>query len=110
MTTFELTPDTDEAKSNDWLSKLRREIDGYYTEMKDFQQEFPEDIFLKLSSWTARMSEVRGKLTRSSRPAAGRMRIDEVDPFINECDRQFKIHSRRQAVQEMDFKLVGRTT
>jgi hypothetical protein len=110
MTAFELTSGTDETKGNDWLSKLRREIDGYYAEMKGFPNEFPEDIFLKLSSWTARMSEVRGKLTRSSKQAAGRMRIDEVDPFINECDRQFKIHSRRQAVQEMDLKLVGRTT
>lgn len=110
MTAFELTSAGDETKGSDWLTKLRREIDGYYAEMKGFPNEYPEDIFLKLSSWTARMSEVRGKLTRSSKQAAGRMRIDEVDPFINECDRQFRVHSRRQAVQEMDLKLVGRTT
>lgn len=110
MTAFELKQDGAEASGNDWLPKLRKEIDSYYGEMKGFPNEFPDDIFLKLSSWTARMSEIRGKLTRSSRPAANRMRIDEVDPFINECDRQFKFHSRRQAVQEMDFKLIGKTT
>lgn len=110
MTSFELTAEPAETTGSGWVKMIRKEIDGYYEEMKGFQNEYPEDIFLKLSSWTARMSEVRGRLTRSSKPAANRMRIDEVDPFINECDRQFKIHSRRQAVQEMDFKLVGRTT
>lgn len=111
MTVIELEPSNDEGVGkNDWVKKIRTEIDGYYAEMKTFGDFFPEDIFLKLSSWTARMSEVRGRLTRSNKPMASRIRIDEVDPFITECERQFKFHSRRQSVNEMDFKLAGRTT
>lgn len=110
MTVLELEANGDEKTGSTWVSQLRKEIDGYYEEMKGFGGQYPDDIFLKLSSWTARMSEVRGRLTRSSKVSANRIRIDEVDPFISECDRQFKFHSRRQAVNEMDFRLAGRTT
>lgn len=110
MTELELTSAGVEASGSRWLDNLRKELDGYYDEMKGFPDAYPDEIFLRLSSWTARMSEVRGKLTRSGKQAANRVRIDEVDPFISECERQFKFHSRRQSVNEMDFKLAGRTT
>jgi len=108
MTSLELTAAPVEGKrSGSWLIKLREEIDQYYEDMKALDSS--EDVYIQLSSWTARMSEVRGQLTRSSSPAAVRARIDEVDPFIAECDRQFKYHSRRQSVNELDMKLAGRT-
>ncbi len=108
---LELEDDSVETRtSGSWLDLLREEIDSYYEEMKTFENRFSDDVFMKLSAWTARMSEVRGQLTRSSRPAANRVRIDEVDPFIAECERQFRYHSRKQSVNEMDFRLAGRTT
>jgi hypothetical protein len=91
-----------------WKESLQEEIDGYYDIMKSFSSEVmePTDIFMYLSAWTARMSEIKGQLWRGNDNAdASQFRIREVEPFIQECERQFKYHSRRFSGMEFDAKL-----
>lgn len=93
-----------------WVDQLRAEIDRYFDEMKRFQGYAPDEIFLLLSGWTARASEVRGQLNRSSKSVARQLITREIDPFIQECERQFRYHSRRHSVNDMEYKMMGRTT
>lgn len=90
-----------------WRDVLQEEIDRYYELMRSFESEnmHPNDIFMYLSAWTARMSEVKGQLWRSNSTETSQIRIREVEPFIQECERQFKYHSRRFSGMEFDAKL-----
>lgn len=90
-----------------WKERLQEEIDSYYELMRKFESEdmHPNDVFMYLSAWTARMSEVKGQLWRSNSAETSQIRIREVEPFIQECERQFKYHSRRFSGMEFDAKL-----
>lgn len=92
------------------ISGWRDELDHYYLQMQQFEQCEPDEIFMALAGFSARVSEIRTRLVRMQTRISQAFRTQEVDPFINECDRQFKLWSRVQAVREMDFKLSGRTT
>lgn len=94
-------------KSAHWSEVLQEELDGYYRIMREFKtgKKSPSDIFLCLSGWTARMSEVKGQLFRENTTLASQLRIREVEPFIMECERQFKYHSRRFSGMEFNAKL-----
>lgn len=85
----------------------RQELDAYYVRMRDFGTIETDEIFAELAAFSARASEIRGWLIRSQTRATNSFRTQEIDPFIAECDRQFKLWSRYQAVREMDFRLSG---
>lgn len=90
------------------LESWRKEISGYYQIMKDMIDMDPTSVFQQLSQFSARASEMRSLIPalRESREQSS-FRIRIIDPFIEECDRQFKIHSRLQAIREMDARLAG---
>lgn len=86
---------------------IREEIDGYYRVMKTFADPAtdPQDVYLYLSGWTSRMSELKGQLHRTDSAIASQLRIREIEPFIDECERQFRYHSRRMSAWEAEAKL-----
>lgn len=84
-----------------WL----QEIDGYYLDMAVFGQQEADEIFMKLSAWTARASHIRSQINRSESKVLQNFRIKQIDPFLEECDRQFKVWSRAFAVQSLDWNL-----
>lgn len=85
----------------------RTELDDYYGEMQGFGNMDPVEVFLRLSAYSARASEIRSQIVRSENRRHLSFRTQEIDPFIDECDRQFKLHSRIQATREMEFKMSG---
>lgn len=90
-----------------WSQALQEELDHYYVIMRTFKdgKRPPSEIFLCLSGWTARLSEVKGQLHRENTALASQLRIREVEPFIEECERQYKYHSRRFSGMEFNAKL-----
>lgn len=100
-------PNSNGTTDRDRLAAWRREIGIYYGTMKTLSDMEPTEAFISLSQWSARASEIRMQLgtTETKREATFRIRV--IDPFIEECDRQFKIHSRIQAIREMDARLAG---
>lgn len=87
------------------IAALRLELDRYYGIMKDFHTGDPRENLMHLSSFTARMSEVRGHIVRESGSKAQQeFRTKEIDPFISECDRQFKIWSRLITYAQFDWE------
>ena len=93
--------------ARDRLDLWKAEIAGCYETMKRLVDMDPTEVFQSLSQFSARASEIRSQIgpVEGKREAAFRIRI--IDPFIEECDRQFKIHSRIIAIHEMDARLAG---
>jgi hypothetical protein len=90
------------------LEVWRDEVDSYYEEMIRFQYLEPDEVFAKLSSWTARISYIRTQIVRHENRVQAAFRTKEIDPFLAECDRQFKIWSRAFSVYSLDWNLAGR--
>lgn len=88
------------------IEALREEFDSYMEEMREFHNMLPDEVFRLLSAWSARASELLVQLGRSDRQKFTAFKNREIMPFIEECDRQFKIHSRLQATYEMDLKMT----
>lgn len=93
--------------SSDWIENLRSEIDSYMEQMQTFPGLPSDEIFLMLSAWTARATELRIQLSRSDTQKARSFNSKEIDPFLDECERQFRFHSRVQSYREQEFKLSG---
>lgn len=94
-----------EASARKWDEAIQEELDSWYRKMKTFPSREPTDILLLLSGWTARASEIRGMLWRINTTRASQIRIREIEPFLQECDRQFKIHSRIVSTREIEVKM-----
>lgn len=95
------------AREQDLIANLQAELLGYYAIMQKLNNMEPTEVFQKLSSFSARASEVRTMLVRVDSRRSTNFRTKEIDPFLTECDRQFKIHSRIQATREMEVRLLG---
>lgn len=96
------TPNSEKSQVDNILS----ELDTYYRRMKEFNDLDPIEVLQSLSSFSARASEVRSVLQRVDSKRSFALRTKHIDPFIEECDRQFKVHSRIQTIRETDYKLA----
>lgn len=88
------------------LKDLRSELDEYYGEMLRFRDMEPDEIFMRLSAYSARASYIRSDIMRAQNRTLTAFRTGEIDPFLTECDRQFKVWSRVFAVTSLDWNLA----
>lgn len=88
------------------LNAYRKEMDNFYKEMRNFHSEDPAVIFREIAAMTARFSHIRSQIVRAESKVWQNFRTKEVDPFIEECDRQFKIWSRAFSVQTLDWEMT----
>ncbi len=102
-----IVPDVVLDPQKDWITNYQVELDAYFTVMNQFNMLDPVEVMQQLSSFTARASEIRATLVRVDSRRSTAFRTREVDPFIEECDRQFKIHSRLQSLRELEWKMAG---
>jgi hypothetical protein len=85
------------------LEDLRLELDSYFEMMSDFRSYDTVNILMDISSMTARASYIRTKIVTCQERPVQNFRTKELDPFIYECDRQFKIWSRLITLRNMEF-------
>lgn len=90
-----------------WVLRYQKEIDGYYEVLKGLSHLDVTEIFRTLSAISARASELRTRLSRVDTKRAQNFRIREVEPLIEEIDRQFKLQSRALSVMEIEMRLSG---
>lgn len=95
------------AKRND-IETLREELDYYYSEMRGFSEYELEEVYLRLSAWSARVNEIRTQIVRQESRAFLSFRTKEIEPFLSEIRNQFSIWSRVQSTRETDYKLAGK--
>lgn len=84
----------------------RSELDAFYTRMGEFPGLQIDEILITLSSFSARMNFIRTQIVRSENRMMGSFRTKEIDPFIDECDRQFRIWSRMMSMQKFEYDMT----
>lgn len=89
----------------DLVRTWRTELDSYFARMRNFASLEPDEIFKELSAMSARVSELRGRLVRSQSRLANTFRTQEIDFFLSEVDRQFKLYSRITAIRTLDWEM-----
>lgn len=103
---MELKLVADEPRSTTPIDAWRAELDEFYASMQQFESYEVDEIFMRLAAFSARASEIRTNLVRMQSRASNALRTQEIDPFLTECDRQFKLWSRIQAVKTLDWEIT----
>lgn len=89
------------------LQAYLSELDVYYEAVKGFASQEPDEVMQQIAAFSARLCEIRARLQRSGSTLAAKLRTREVEPLMEQCDIQFRIASRLQAIREFDFKASG---
>lgn len=106
-----MVPDVAFVLSQDVLGsadEVREELDRVMMVMRRFYLMEPDEVLRWLSGISARMTELYSHLQR----VEGRdrtykqLRTQHVVPILDECDRQFKFHSRSVEVRRQDIDLM----
>lgn len=90
------------------IDDVRNELEEYYEIMEDFQNADASNNLMHLSAFTARMSRIRSHFVRRvDDRSIQQLRTKEIDPFLTECDRQFKIWSRLITAVQFEWETSG---
>lgn len=92
--------------TEDFIEPLRAELSGYRAEMCKLKGNTTRDVMVFLSSWHARATVMRAQAVRSESRRANAFRTQEVDPFIEACDFQFRLWSRVQAFDSDEMRMA----
>jgi hypothetical protein len=87
------------------LEQWRSELDEFYNRMNRFAED-EDEIFRNLSAMSARMSQIRTEVVRKENRALQVFRTQEIDPFLKECDRQFKFWSRVLTFSQHEWEVT----
>lgn len=85
------------------IPAYQAEIDGFYVLMKDFNELDLRGVLSSLAAMSARASYIRSLVIRNEGRQAASFRTRQIEPFLDEVDRQFKTWSRLQSVIQMEF-------
>ena len=91
------------------IDSVRREVADAYSDMKTFHNTEPDEVLRYCSGHSARLSEVKVLISQVE-PVFRQwraVRVNEVEPAIEELRAQFSIASRLIAVRELDWKMSG---
>lgn len=89
--------------ADDW----RLELSAYLADMQKFEGMEPTEVFFRLAAFSARAAEIRFQIASGESRRLTAFRTQCVDPFIEMCEFQFRVHSRIQAIREMEFRISG---
>jgi hypothetical protein len=93
-----------------WVYGIRAELDDYMVLLKKLRAMPPDVVFMELSAITARLAEIRLTCVRSESRRLSALRTREIDPLLDECDRQFRFHSRIQSVRQAEWEQTRNLT
>lgn len=96
--------------AGDAVRTIQTELNDYLRRLQSLNSLPPVEVFQTLSAVSARLAEIRNHLVRTDVRRYTALRTKEVDPLIDEVDRQFKFHSRIQAVRDSEMRLSGVVT
>lgn len=87
------------------IAEWRGELSSYLQEMYRFSEiADPLAILKKLSSMGARVRYMQFKLSRAGSRTAKNVLFDEINPFLEEVDLQFRIWSRVGALMKDEWE------
>lgn len=87
---------------------IERELDGIALAIRAFALKQPDQIMRECAAYSARLTELCVLLSRheASDRQYLRVRTQQVERYLAELDRQFKIASRLVEVQRQDIELM----
>jgi hypothetical protein len=91
------------------IDSVRAEVADAYSDMKGFHNIEPDQVLRYCSGHSARLSEIKVLISQVE-PIVRQwrtVRVNEVEPAIEELRSQFSIASRLIAVRELDWKMSG---
>lgn len=91
---------------NELIEQVRAEILTYYEEMRDFDEQEPDEVMRKLSAFHARGCELRHQLVTANNNQLQQLRTKVVDPLLEACEFQFKVHSRRGSIRKDEWEMT----
>jgi hypothetical protein len=91
---------------DDKIEEARTKLIGYLDEMRTFRNLDSQDVFLKLSEFSATASHYRATICKREDRKKAAFRTHDIEPFIAEVERQFKIWSRLVSSQNLDWEMT----
>lgn len=90
---------------------VRSEVDDAFADAKTFHNREPDEIMRMAGGHSARLSELRVKIMRieDMDPKWRNVRAREIEPCLDELQRQYQIASRLHSVRELDWKMEAGT-
>lgn len=86
------------------IAEWRKELLEFLKEMTQFSSSGDyANILSRISAMTSRASYMRSLVVVEPSNVCKRFRLDEIDPFLKEADRQFKVWSRVIAVHSQEW-------
>lgn len=89
------------------VNSIRAEVDDAFADMKTFKDREPDEIMRLAGGHSARLSEIRVKIMRieDMHPQWRQIRARDLEPTIEELQRQYQIASRLFAVRQLDWAM-----
>lgn len=89
------------------IDDVRGEIDDAFADMRTFHNLEPDECMRLAGGHSARMSEIRVRIQRVEdfNREWKNVRTREIEPTLEELDRQYTIASRLLTARELDYKL-----
>jgi len=89
------------------IAGVRQEIDDAFDDVKTFHQREPDEVFRMVSGHSARLAELRGRAQRieDRAPVWKAIRTREIEPALDELNKQFQIASRLLSVRDLDYRM-----
>lgn len=89
-------------------AEIELELDGIAMAMRAFALKQPDQVMREVAAYSARLTELTVLLHRveSQDRQYTRVRTQQVEKFLAELDRQFKISSRLVEVMRQDLELM----
>jgi len=95
-----------EMASDDPIKIWREELVGYLEDYYSYRElDQPIEILKRLSAYSARARYMRNVCIRSGNKVASSFRLEEIDPFLNETEFQFKIWSRIASISSQEWEM-----
>jgi hypothetical protein len=89
------------------IDSVRQEIDDAFADMKTFHNLEPDECMRMAGGHSARLSEIRVKIMRVEdfKREWKNVRTREIEPALEELERQWRNASRLHSVRELDWKM-----
>lgn len=89
------------------IAQVRQEIDDAFDDIKTFHQREPDEVFRLVSGHSGRLAELRGRAQRieDRAPVWKAIRTREIEPALDELNKQFQIASRLLSVRDLDYRM-----
>ena len=89
------------------MNSIRGEIDDAFADIKTFVNREPDEIMRMAAGHSARLSEIRVRIMRIEdfRTQWRNVRTREVEPALEELQRQWSHGSRLHSVRELDWRM-----